>query len=53
MIYQVVIERHEDEEGNQWFEMTKESCDLIGFEVPKLILCGYGGIRREMMRGGA
>lgn len=30
---QVVVERKEDEEGNQWFEMTQESCDLIGLQV--------------------
>jgi len=30
---QVVIERKEDEEGNQWFEITQESCELIGFQV--------------------
>jgi hypothetical protein len=30
---QVVIERQEDAKGNQWFEMTQESCELIGFQV--------------------
>lgn len=27
------MERQEDAEGNQWFEMTKESCELIGLQA--------------------